>query len=162
MKQREVWKELCTVHLLLRGSLWADSSLTNTSTISTYRSLHLHLMATLQSRNSDKHIYSVCVHESDSSKAQELRLSPWWRRKCWRCPNVSELEVECDSECICEQCNEIKLVSQVNKTLSLSLKQLQTLSLEGITDYSFCPLFFLTFGKGLLRFTSIDLTVWRV
>lgn len=55
----EFWKEFSTVHLLLRGSLWADSSLTNTSTISTYCLLHLHLMATLQCSDYEKTVINI-------------------------------------------------------------------------------------------------------
>lgn len=55
----EVWKEFCTVNLLLCGSLWADSSLTNTSAISTYCLLHLHLMATLQSSDYERTVENI-------------------------------------------------------------------------------------------------------
>ena len=86
----EVWKEFCTVHLLLCGSLWADSSLTNTSTISTYSWLHLHLMATLQSSDYEKSVINIftqfaymsqtppnlksynCLHDKDTNAG-----GPW-------------------------------------------------------------------------------------
>lgn len=100
-------------------------------------------------KNCDKHIYSVCVHESDSSK-------PWWRHKCWRCPNVSDLEVKCDAQCGANviqdeaslmQQNEVNLDVRGEKSIRFDIKAAPVLTASQTTASA---LWFLPLERGCL------------